>query len=566
MTVTNQVSQTASSTLTFDVNCDSGYGIENIVVIDTDTGTTSSATVSWTSDGSCTITGINSNIQIGITVKVVTTNNATIDNLLYIPNNQPLENVDINNKYMIIPFTDSSYLGYELFKVYNDNYDGLQTTDYISLPSYVQFSNANGNINPTDIGFWKIVYNAENTGTANDPSYYGIVGVKSSYLNSNDVAVSFYVEPTISITLDGLIDDPQSLANADGTIPEGCILQGTPRSSSTQIESTLVSDRGIIDYCWSDNDRLGVNKVLYSQPVAYYENGYTENQTSMPNNSSYQTFKLPYGTFIQWAGFNAFTDSNLDIPDNCEITTYFSPSDNFGIIEAHNTMSTDQYLANIDNFTQTQLNLVLPLNSNFIASGGTAPLELCGISYLQSQNKLFELIFEGIDVPIPVYIKLYKEFNSSISTSFNTLITDMSNSSFNKVPIIATLDPSTCNDLHLQTIPFNVETLMGDGSYYGAAGCILMYFKISDLEAYNDEHYTSYTGFSYAPNSYFEYGLSANIDMSDRVSEVQNFVIDERSGFQDIESTGYRACILNVIADNNPESNQFARIAGIRFS
>ena len=566
MTVTNQVSQTASSTLTFDVNCDSGYGIKNIVVIDTDTGTTSSATVSWTSDGSCTITGINSNIQIGITVKVVTTNNATINNLLYIPNNQPLENVDINNKYVIIPFTDRSYSDYELFKVYNDNYDGLQTTSYISLPSYVQFSNANDNINPTDIGFWKIVYNAENTGTADDPSYYGIVGVKSSYLNSNDVAVSFYVEPTVSITLEGLIDDPQSLANADGTIPEGCILQGSPKSSATQIESTTVDGRGIINYCWSDNDRLGENKVLYSQPVIYYENGYTENYTSMPNNSSYQIFKLPYDTFIQWAGFNAFDDSNgsLNIPDNCEITTYFNPSNNFGIIEAHNTMSTDQYLANIDNFTQTQLNLVLPLNSNFIASGGTVPLELCGISYLQSQNKLFTLIFDDIAVPIPVYIKLYKEFDSSRSTSFDTLITDMSNSLFNKVPITATIYPSAGN--RSQTIPFNVETLMGDGLDYSAAGCILMYFKISDLEAYNNEHYTSYTGFSYASNSYSDYGLDAHIDMSDEVDEVQNFVIDERSGYEDIESTGYRACILNVRANTNPESNQFARITDIQFS
>lgn len=566
MTVTNQVSQTTSSTLTFDVNCDPGYGIKNIVVIDTSTGTTSSATASWTNDGSCTITGINSNIQIGITVKVVTTNNATINNLLYIPNNQPLENVDINNKYMIIPFTDSSYSEYELFKVYNDNYDGLQTTSCISLPSYVQFSNANGNINPTDIGFWKIVYNTENTGTADDPSYYGIVGVKSSYLNSNDVAVSFYVEPTISITLEGLTDEPNTLANEEHTVPEGCILQGSPKSSSTQIESTTVDGRGVLDYCWSDNDRLGENKVLYSQPVIYYENGYTENYTSMPNNSSYQIFKLPYDTFIQWAGFNAFgrDDSNLNIPDNCEITTYFSSSNNFSIIEAHNTMPTDQYLANIDNFTQTQLNLVLPLNSNIITSSGSVPLELCGISYLQSQNKLFELVFDNNNVPIPIYIKLYKEFDGELSTSFDTLITDMSNSLFNKVPIIATIDPSTSHDS--QTIPFNVETLMSADSDYSAVGCILMYFKISDLEAYNNEHYTSYTGFSYTSNSYSNYGLDAHIDMSDEVSEVQNFVIDERSGYQDIENTGYRACILNVRVNDNPESNQFVKITGIQFS
>ena len=54
--------------------------------------------------------------------------------------------------------------------------------------------------------------------------------------------------------------------------------------------------------------------------------------------------------------------------------------------------------------------------------------------------------------------------------------------------------------------------------------------------------------------------------MSDEVYEVQNFVIDERSGYQDIDNTGYRACILNVKAYNAPASNQFARIAGIQFS
>ena len=128
MTVTNQVSQTTSSILTFDVNCDSGYEIESIEVIDTSTGAVSStASAIWASDGSCTITNINSNIQIVIKVQAIITNKATINNLLYIPNNMPLENVDINDNYTIKPFTDTNYSEYELFK------SCLNKSTYIAL-------------------------------------------------------------------------------------------------------------------------------------------------------------------------------------------------------------------------------------------------------------------------------------------------------------------------------------------------------------------------------------------------------------------------------------------------